>query len=165
MKQHPRIELLPGKKLVGKRLKMTLADNKTAQLWQSLMPHISSIQARASRELISMQVYGPSFDFKNFTPDTEFEKWAVAEVTSFINIPLDMEKYELTGGLYAVFIHKGTPHDFPKTMSSIFEVWLPQSAYEPDQREHFEVLGDKYKNNDPDSEEEVWIPIRKKING
>jgi hypothetical protein len=24
------------------------------------------------------------------------------------------------------------------------------------------LLGEKYKNNDPDSEEEIWIPIRKK---
>jgi predicted transcriptional regulator YdeE len=31
-----------------------------------------------------------------------------------------------------------------------------------DNRPHFEVLGDKYKNNDPSSEEEIWIPIRKK---
>jgi hypothetical protein len=28
---------------------------------------------------------------------------------------------------------------------------------------HFEVLGDKYKNNDPSSEEEVWIPIKPKV--
>lgn len=162
MKQHPRIELLHKKKLVGKRLKMTLAANKTAQLWQSLMPHISSIKARTSTELISMQVYDPSFDFKDFTPHTEFEKWAVAEVASFIDIPPGMEKYELSGGLYAVFIHKGTPGDFPKTMSAIFDIWLPQSGYVLDDREHFEVLGDKYKNKAPDSEEEVWIPIREK---
>jgi len=31
-----------------------------------------------------------------------------------------------------------------------------------DDRPHFEVLGDKYKNADPDSEEEIWIPIRTK---
>jgi len=28
---------------------------------------------------------------------------------------------------------------------------------------HFELLGEKYKNNHPDSEEEVWIPIKEKI--
>jgi AraC family transcriptional regulator len=39
---------------------------------------------------------------------------------------------------------------------------LPNSAYELDDREHFELLGEKYKNNDPNSEEEIWIPIRPK---
>lgn len=27
---------------------------------------------------------------------------------------------------------------------------------------HFEVLGEKYKDNDPTSEEEIWIPIKAK---
>ncbi len=39
---------------------------------------------------------------------------------------------------------------------------LPNSEYELENRPHFEVLGEKYKNNDPNSEEEIWIPIKKK---
>jgi AraC family transcriptional regulator len=40
---------------------------------------------------------------------------------------------------------------------------LPLSKeYELDDRPHFEILGDKYKNNDPNSEEEIWIPIKLK---
>jgi AraC family transcriptional regulator len=35
---------------------------------------------------------------------------------------------------------------------------LPGSEYFLDNRPHFEVLGDKYKNNDPTSEEEIWKP-------
>ena len=30
---------------------------------------------------------------------------------------------------------------------------------------HFEILGAQYKNNEPDSEEEIWIPIQLKQNG
>ncbi|MEP1984886.1 MAG: GyrI-like domain-containing protein, partial [Maribacter dokdonensis] len=40
--------------------------------------------------------------------------------------------------------------------------WIPNSEYQLDGRPHFEVLGAKYKNNDPNSEEEVWIPIKAK---
>jgi hypothetical protein len=29
-----------------------------------------------------------------------------------------------------------------------------------DDRPHFEVLGSKYRNNDPESEEETWIPTK-----
>jgi AraC family transcriptional regulator len=39
---------------------------------------------------------------------------------------------------------------------------LPNLGYTLDDRAHFEVLGEKYKNNDPLSEEEIWIPIKKK---
>jgi AraC family transcriptional regulator len=29
-------------------------------------------------------------------------------------------------------------------------------------RPHMELLGEKYRNNDPHSEEEIWIPIEPK---
>jgi AraC family transcriptional regulator len=72
-----------------------------------------------------------------------------------------METIILQRGLYAVFDYKGLNTD-----NSIFQyilgTWLPTSDYELDNRPHFEVLGDKYKNNDPTSEEEIWIPIKTK---
>jgi AraC family transcriptional regulator len=73
-----------------------------------------------------------------------------------------MESFTLTGGLYAVFIHKGAASTGPKTFRYIFETRLPNSKYSIDNRPHFEILGEKYKNEDPDSEEEVWIPIKPK---
>lgn len=160
--QPPRIKTIPEKKLVGKCLEMTLADNKTSELWQSFMPYRNTISHRTSSDLISMQVYDKQSGFNGFDPQAKFTKWAVAEVSSFNNLPEGMEQYILSGGMYAVFIHKGTPADFPKTFQFIFGSWLPQSPYELDNREHFEVLGDKYKNNDPDSEEEVWVPVKSK---
>ena len=48
-------------------------------------------------------------------------------------------------------------------MNAILTKWLPHSNYNLDDRPHFNVLGDKYKNNDPDSEEDVYIPIKEKI--
>jgi AraC family transcriptional regulator len=158
----PRIEILPEKKLVGKRLTMSLSGNRTFELWQSFMPWRKEIKKSVSPDLFSMQVYDRSFDFWNFNMETEFEKWAAAEVSDFNEIPDGMEAYTLGGGLYAVFIHRGGPGTFSKTFQFIFGYWLPRSDYELDNREHFELLGEKYKNNDPASEEEVWIPIRGK---
>ena len=73
-----------------------------------------------------------------------------------------METYILPGGLYAVFLHKGAATTGPKTFQYIFGTWLPESDYSLDIRPHFEILGEKYKNDDPDSEEEIWIPIKPK---
>ena len=157
------IRILPEKKLIGKRVKMSLANNKTFELWRSFMPRRKEIRNSLTTDLFSMQVYDESFDFKKFSPATPFEKWAAIEVADFNTIPAEMEAYTLTGGLYAVFLYKGSSSDFAKPFQYIFGTWLPNSDYTLDNREHFEILGEKYKNNDPASEEEIWIPVKKKV--
>jgi AraC family transcriptional regulator len=160
----PRIEFLTEKKLIGLSSNMSLAQNKTDELWKSFMPRRNEIKNRASPVFISMQVYDPFFDFKNFSPNASFEKWAAVEVMDFNAIPQGMKAYILKEGMHAVFIHKGDASMAEKTFRFIFETWLPQSEYILDNRPHFEILGAKYKNNHPDSEEEVWIPIKKGTN-
>jgi AraC family transcriptional regulator len=73
-----------------------------------------------------------------------------------------METFVLPSGLYAVFLHRGDTKEFTNAFQYILQKWLPSSEYDLDNRPHFEVLGDKYKNNDPNSEEEIWIPIKAK---
>jgi len=156
----PRIETLSDKKLVGKRIRTTLSNDKTFELWKSFMPKRKEIKNSMTTDLISMQVYDIFIDFKNFNENAEFEKWAAIEVADFETIPDGMETYTLKGGLYAVFIHKGASNTGAKTFHYIFGTWLPGSAYSLDDRPHLEILGEKYKNNDPSSEEEIWIPIK-----
>ncbi len=160
----PRIETIDEKKLVGKSLRMSLANNRTTELWRSFMPERKLIKNTVGSEFFSMQVYDKSLNFKDFNPQTEFTKCAMIETSEFENIPEEMETRILEGGLYAVFIHIGMAKDFPKTSQYIFGQWLPNSDYELDHREHFELLGAKYNPNDENSEEEVWIPIKKRVN-
>jgi len=155
----PRIEILEDKKLIGIRLKMSLANNKTGQLWGDFVPKIKDVGNRSSNDKISLQVYDASYH-ANFNPNNEFEKWATVEVTDFYDIPKEMETFNLSGGLYAVFDYKGSSND-SSIFQYIFMTWLPNSEYQLDNRPHFEVLGEKYKNNDPNSEEEIWIPIKR----
>ena len=156
----PKITNIEQKKLIGQRLSMSLLQNKTGQLWGQFAPRIKEISSRTSSNKISMQVY-PTDYYKNFSPANEFEKWAAVEVSNFNEVPEGMETFILDGGLYAVFDYKGSSAD-PSIFQYIFSVWIPNSKYLVDDRPHFEVLGEKYKNNDPDSEEEIWIPIREK---
>lgn len=156
----PRIETINEKKLVGKRLTMSFANYNIGELWRSFTPRRNEITNNLTNDLISMVIYTPNH-FANFKPTNEFERWAVVEVSDFDNMPHEMEIFVLPSGLYAVFDYKGLSTD-----NSIFQyilgVWLPSSDYVLDNRPHFEVLGDKYKNNDPTSEEEIWIPIKTK---
>jgi len=159
----PRIEILKEKKLVGKQLKMNMINNRTFELWKSFMPFKKLIQNQVSTDLISMQIYDKSFDFNKFNPSIEFVKWAALEVSNFEKIPENLETYILKGGLYAVFHYVGSNEFATEIFNYIFNIWIPQSEYNIDQREHFEILGEKYKNNDSNSEEEIWIPIIKKF--
>ncbi len=155
-----RIETLQEKKLVGKGLKMSLANNKTMELWAEFAPEIKNIANRHPSEKISMHIYNELY-FNDFNPTNEFENWAAVEVSDFSLFPKGLDTFLLQGGLYAVFDHKGFNTD-TSIFQYIFMHWLPKSDYHLDNRPHFEILGEKYKNNDPDSEEEIWIPIKKK---
>jgi AraC family transcriptional regulator len=157
----PRIEKLSEKKLIGQSLKMSLASNKTALLWQAFMPRRKEISNTVTDDLYAVQVYDPSY-FTNFIAQNEFTKWATLEVSNFDNVPSGMEPFILPDGLYAVFLHRGPASAGVKTFQYIFGDWLPNSTYSVDNRPHFEILGAKYKNEDPSSEEEIWVPIRVK---
>lgn len=155
----PEIRQLSERKLIGHQLIMSFAHNKTAELWKSFMPRRMEVAGTTSSLLFSVQIYGSNF-FANFRPDANFKKWAAMEVTDFNSIPSGMEPLVIPAGLYAVFFYRGSSSNGRKVFQDIFEIWLPQSGFALDDRPHFEILGDKYKNGDPNSEEEIWIPVR-----
>ncbi len=157
---HPRIEIVSQKKLVGIKLSMSLINDRTGELWSLFMPRINEIDNKISNDKISLQDYPTSY-FEVFNPKLEFVKWAVVEVGDIMCLPDDMEQFTLMGGLYAVFDYKG-PSDDKSIFQYIYSTWVPNSKYKLDNRPHFEVLGEKYKNKDPESEEEIWIPIQLK---
>ena len=146
---YPKIETLSVKKLIGKRLKMSFLNDRTAERWGSFMPQRKDILHKIGIDLYSMQIFESPPSFKT---DATFEKWAAVEVSSFEVVPEGMETHTLVGGLYAVFLHQGPASAFQKTFEFIFDEWLPNSEYALDHREHFELLGHKYKHNDPSSE-------------
>ena len=124
------------------------------------MPRRKEIQQSVGTELYSIEIY-PSTYFTNFSLAKEFEKWAAVEVSDF-TVPNELETLICPKGLYAVFIHKGPASEGPKTYQYILMNWLPSSGYQVDLRPHFAVMGEKYKREDPSSEEELWIPVKPK---
>lgn len=157
----PEIKTLKEKKLIGIHINMSLNNNRTMELWKKFMPRKKEILNNISEDLISMQVYDNGIILGDV--NQSFEKWATKEVMTFDNIPEGMETFTLAEGLYAVFNYKGLSTD-SSIFIYIFNTWLPNSNYTLDNRPHFEVLGEKYKNGDTNSEEEIWIPIREKNN-
>lgn len=155
-----RTENIPSKRFIGYSIKTSLANDQTVKIWKQLMPRLKEISNAVSADLYSLQEYEFT-SFQDFTPFTEFKKYALVEVKDFENIPEGFEKFELKAGKYAVFNHKGTAEEFAKTSQFIFGEWLPKSEFELDDRPHFSVMGDKYFGHEnPESEEEIWIPIK-----
>lgn len=153
-----RIETISEKKIIGKQIKMSFSENKTFQLWKNFMPLKSNIRNVINSNLFSIEVYPQQF-FDSFNPNSEFIKWAGVEVLNFENIPSEMESLIIPEGLYAVFVHKGLASEGFKTYQYIFQTWLPDSVYQLDNRPHFAIMGEKYKNDSPESEEEIFIPV------
>lgn len=154
---NPTIKTFPTTKFIGKNLSFTYADYRAFELWSSFMPKRQEIQNVIGSELYNIQINPEDFDFQ---PNTPFVKWAAVAVTSFDFIPDDMETLEIEEGLYAVFTYKGDQSNVAAFFNSIYTEWLPSSGYQLDSRPQFEILGEKYKNNSPESEEEIWIPIK-----
>ncbi len=158
----PFITTTEEKKLIGVQMMMSFNANKTHLLWQSFMPMKKEILNTVSSNFFSLQVYPQNINFNSVDANTMFEKWAAVEVLNHNNVPASMKAFILKSGLYAVFYYKGLSSD-TSIFKYIFSKWLPSSKYNLDSRPHFEILGNKYKNNSSDSEEEIWIPIKPKV--
>ena len=160
--QEPRIVEIAPRQLVGLSIETSLADSKAKIIWSQLMPRRTEIRNSIQDVFYSVQVYPKGMKMEDFTPTTIFTTRAAIEVSKLEDIPKGFENYKLEGGLYAVFIHKGKVDDFPQLAEYIYGHWIPHSKYKLDERAHFEILGDKFLGpENPESEEEVWIPIKK----
>jgi AraC family transcriptional regulator len=158
----PIIKSLEETRVVGKKSHMSLKHNTTVQLWREFMPLRRHITDPLDASFWSVEVYpGPDF-FKSFDPAREFEKWAAVPVGPSAIIPEDLQVLLIPSGLYAVFSYKGKESEVSQMYGYIYGAWIPKSGYTLDHRPHFAVMGAKYKGEHPDSEEELWIPIKEK---
>lgn len=153
----PHLTTAPARTIIGLYRTMSLANYTVASLWQNLMPRRREITNNRSGDLISLSVY-PTDYFTDFKPTNEFTRWTGIEVADFSQVPRGMSTLVVPGGLYAVFDYVGLNTDH-SVYQYIYQDWLPQSGYLLDDRPHYEILGEGYKNNGPSSRETIWIPI------
>lgn len=161
----PTLQTLPRKQLAGKRIRTSLAENRTYGLWNSFMPQVKELAHRVGHDLFSVRFFDSSLSFDRFGPHTPFDEWAAAEILPGSVVPEGLETLLLPESRYAVFLHRGPVATAPQTLAHIYGSWLPGSEYEADNRRaHLGIMGPKYNAGSPDSEEEFWIPIKAKEN-
>jgi AraC family transcriptional regulator len=152
---NPRIAQLQAKVVVGMKSQMQHQQYQNiVALWKQFMPQQVKINNRTCQEFIALQNFS---DFGN--PVDNFEIWACVEVTDSSNLPEGMQSFQIPEGDYAIFPHKGM--NAGATYQKIMTEWLPKSGYKIADRPHFQVMGEKYKNGSPDSEEDFYVPVEK----
>jgi len=153
----PRIIEFKGSLLCGKSKSMDLQTFSPSAVWNQFMPRLSGITNRLNNDLISLR----AFEYiPHFVPtaNPKFTYWGGVEV----NGPNEgLEHLEIPAGTYAVFHYKGLSSD-STIWKYIYGEWLPNSKWELDDRPHFERLGHAYNHGDPNSEEDIYIPLRLK---
>ena len=159
--RQPLIKHRPLTRLIGIKASMSHTNNQTARLWQTFMPRKKEINNAVNTDLYSIELYPENY-FQHFNPNTAFEKWAAVPVKDFQHIPEHFDTLEIPEGTYACFEYKGGSSEGLDAYRYIYVDWIPNSGYQLDDRPHFAVMGSNYKNDHPDSEEELWIPIRKR---
>ena len=146
--------------LVGMKIRTTLGEDRTYELWHAFKSKIKEIQGRVDNNYFSVQQFDKGISFDKLTPVTAFNKWAAVQVDPALElIPHGMEPLLIPKGKYAVFIHKGEAFKFGRTLQYIFGQWLPQSGFRLDGRPQFEIMGSNYRPDDPNAKEEVWVPV------
>ncbi len=152
-----RITECTGFTLFGLSTQTSLVTDNTKEVWNKFMVLLKANKIIPQR-LFSVQTY-PEEYYIHFEPTREFTKWACAECLVAATVPAEASILDIPAGAYAVFTHYGGPTTATITFNYIFSQWLPNSGYRVDHRPHFEILGQGYSNNDPESVEEIWIPI------
>ena len=157
----PRITVIPHMMCIGMKTEMSFRENTTAALWREFMPRREEVLNQLDDNLYSIEVYPKGF-FSDFDENAPFEKWAAVRVSPETTIPNDMFRLMVPGGKYAVFTHYGPASKAEKTYTEFFEEWLPTSGFIIAPRPHLAIMDHRYKHEQEDSEEDIFIPITKK---
>jgi AraC family transcriptional regulator len=86
--------------MLGMKIITSLEENRTVELWCNFMPGLRKIKHRTGKDFYSPQEYPEEIIMVNFTPQTQFIKWATVQVPDFEIIPPGMDQLIIPFGLY-----------------------------------------------------------------
>lgn len=104
---------------------------------------------------------GISYDNPKTTPEDKLRYGACITVDKDVEVQGEIVKGVISGGKYAVFLHKGSYDYLKDTYNAIFQDWLPSSGHKLREVPCFE----QYLNRDPrrtkpeNLKTEIHIPI------
>jgi AraC family transcriptional regulator len=163
MIMEPKIVKKEAVKLIGL---MYYGDNKNweiPKIWEEFLPLMKKIPNCVP----ARESYGVCFYTESFSKSGLFYYLAALPVSSLEEIPMELVGKTIPASEYAVFTHKrsltGKTNNIKDTYAYAYGTWLPNSPYVNPYEYDFEYYDERFKGNDnPDSEIDVYIPIRKR---
>jgi len=153
----PKIVLKDAFTVVGLEVITTQEDNNTnfsiPKLWSRFIPRAQEIKSRAAAASLGLCI-SEGFD------DCKFAYLACVEVSNADSIPEGMVARSVPASKYLVFTHKGSVDELGKTYDFIYGTYIPNSTYEIASMVDFELYDERFNPNSPDSELDIYIPIK-----
>jgi len=154
----PRIVALGALKLVGLPFYGAPQGNVFGSTWQRLFQMNLSVEKRVDpRVNYGLEVYGPEFH-----QEGKWTYFPCFEVRDLDEIPGELFAKILPAATYAVFSVRGGLDKISEAFQFAYSQWLPLSPYEVAHPYDIERYGENYKGDVPESELEIYIPIRPK---
>lgn len=150
----PKVKNIEPRKIVGMKYVGSMGHPVLNNLWGTMNSRVDEIKNMVGNG------YGLNLSVEEKDGDFIIEYLAGFDVSNYESIPEKMEKYDLPGGKYLVFEHKGHVSKTPDTFEYIYGTYLPKSDYEKDNsRPDFEYYSHEFNPQSEDSKFYIYVPI------
>ena len=137
--------------------------DQSGEAWQALMSFAYPLKIKDKKNLLGKEakLFGISYDDPNVVAAKDLRYDACITADEQVDLPRGIEAKDIAGGLYAVFLHKGSYDGLGETYNAIFGSWIKENRVELRDVPVFE----RYLNRDPrrakpeNLKTEIYIPI------
>ncbi|MBK3517472.1 AraC family transcriptional regulator [Carboxylicivirga marina] len=124
-------------------------------LWQNIMTWAGSRGLMAQSDLRSLAVY---HDDPNIAEEMKLRISICITVPEDTKVDGEIGKMQIEGGQYVVVKFEVQAHQFADAWNWIYASWIPESAYQPDDKPCFEMYTEEPK--DETFLVDICVPVR-----
>lgn len=136
---------------------------ETGKAWEQLMGFIYPLKIRDKKNLLGKdaRMFGIAYDDPDIVDAANLRYDACITADDRVRLPAGIEEKTIAGGLYAVFLHKGSYYNLKETYAAIFAGWVKERNVS---LRDVPVV-ERYLNRDPrrtrpeNLRTEIYIPI------
>jgi predicted transcriptional regulator YdeE/DNA-binding transcriptional MerR regulator len=131
-------------------------NHEIAAMWDEFNQRDGEVKALVERNSL-----GACFSNFDGAAEGEFEYVACYSVEPGTQVPEGMAMRQIPEYKYAVFTHKGKPHNLGETYRYIYETWLPQSGVELHaDKFDMELYDQRFIPNSDESEFDILVAVK-----
>jgi AraC family transcriptional regulator len=150
--QPPRFEILKPLLVAGLAERYNCESSKAIPAqWQRFQPYIGNVPGQ-----VGLTAYGVRY---NSDDEGNFDYMAGVEVADFSGLASDLSRVSIPAHKYAVFSHRDHVSTIRRTITTIWNTWLPASGHVVADAPDFEHYGEEFDPRAGTGGLKIWIPI------